>query len=341
MTTNIKYHFSDSGTNPSWIAKFGDGLRVFDGSPTIIEVSDAFFVPGSNCLYDRNGVRIPESCTRRRKGLTEYVSAGPVTASLPIDYITLNEPLIYLSFVPNHWGHFLTEGISRLWAPLEYPELGKIASFYLPTGLHLNSNITDFINLLGLKIHARGYSHTRSIKFRKIFIPAASFSDGGEAYSVHQKPGVHASNSHLHENHLPVSDQPVFLSRSRFNSKREIQNQLELESALARKRFLIVYPEELSLPEQILLFNTHRHFFGCWGSAFHTALLTRSPGRISSHIICHRSSLPNHLLVDSILGNDANYVESMFPVPGKEQVSPYLSLAIDVDRVLRYVVGIV
>jgi hypothetical protein len=338
-TDNIKYHYSTD--IPRLIVKESvEAFQVFDGSPgSIMEITDAYFVPGAMCLYDRHGVRIAESCIRRGKGLVEFLHAGTDAVSLPTDFITINEPLVYMSWLSNHWGDFLTEGTSRLWALLQYPELATLTGFYLPSH-RLHKNITDFIKLLDLNIRAGGNVPDRPVRFRRVFIPTASFSNRGEAYSVHRKPASAVIDCHLRENNFQVSKQPVFLSRSRFGGHRNVQNQAELESALARKGFLIVYPEELSLAEQIMLFNQHRHFWGCWGSAFHSAILSRSPGSLATHVICHCAPNANFLMFDSILGNDANYVESMFLTPGKQQVWPHLNLTIDVEQVLSYYEGI-
>jgi hypothetical protein len=336
-TDNIKYHHS--GDKPRMIVKdLGQEFQIFDGCPGIVEVTDAYFVPGAMCLYDRHGVRIAESCVRRGKGLVEFVNAGADTIPLPTDFITLNEPLVYLSWLYNHWGDFLTHGTSRLWALRQYPELATITGFFLPSH-RLHSNITDFIKLLDLNIRAGLYVPDRPLRFRKVFIPTASFSNRCEAYSVHRKPASAVADCQLRENNIQVSEQPVFLSRSRLSGVRDIQNQPELESTLAREGFLIVYPEELDLAQQILLFNQYRHFWGCWGSAFHTTILSRSPGSIATHVICHCIPNVNFLMFDSLLGNDANYVESMLPVAGSQRPWPHLDLTVDVEKVLDYYKG--
>jgi len=335
-TENIKYHYAGDPHYP--VDQHGKEFQVFDGAPArIVEIADAYFVPGAMSLYDRNGVRIPESCIRRGKGLVEFFHAGPETVSLPTEFVTVSEPLVYLSWLPDHWGDFLTEGTSRLWALFEYPELARIPGFFF-SSRPVHDNMTDFIKSLSLSIRVGGYALDRCIKFRKLFIPMPSFCNRGEAYSVHRKPASAVVDAHLRERSPQVSEQPVFLSRSRVISDRTIQNQEALENALAREGFLIVYPEEMNLAEQIMLFNQHHHFYGCWGSAFHTAVLSRSPGSIATQIICYGIPNVNFLMFDSILGSDANYVRSMFFVPG-EQLWPHYNLTIDVELALSYYQG--
>ena len=118
---NIKYHHTGDPHYP--VDQHGNDFQVFDGSPTgIVEIADAYFVPGAMCLYDRNGVRIPESCIRRGKGLVEFVHVAPRTvlvanpSSLPL-MSHRNRSLALRSL-----GGLLTEGTSRLWVSSRIPQ---------------------------------------------------------------------------------------------------------------------------------------------------------------------------------------------------------------------------
>jgi capsular polysaccharide biosynthesis protein len=330
----IKYHSSQAF--PDEIAKPERDFQVYEGSPLkIIEANDVFLPFGSKCLYDREGVRINESCVRRRKGLAELVSAGPETISLPTDFITVDQPVVYLAWLQNHWGHFLTEGMSRLWAFSEYPELKEMLGAYCCYTLP-HQNIRDFIEALDLNIYIGGDRRNQAIRFRKIFIPLPSFSNQAEAYSVHRNAASKVVEVHLQEECTQVSNQPVFLSRSKLSSARTVRNQIELERILTKMGFLVVYPEELTLSSQINLFNHYRYFTGCWGSAFHTTILSQHPETVATHVLCGDTPNFDYLMFDSILANEANYVLAMTAVDGENQVWPNLNLAIDIEKAVSY-----
>lgn len=330
----IKYYSSEEF--PDEIVKPERDFQVYEGSPVkIIEANDAFLPPGSKCLYDRHGVRINESCVRRGKGLARLIAAGSDTISLPTDFITVDEPVVYLSWLQNHWGHFLTEGISRLWAFSQYPELKQMLGAYCCCSLP-HKNIRDFIDALDFNVYIGGDRRHQAIRFRKIFIPIPSFSNQAEAYSVHRKAAATVVDAHLQEDKSQISNQPVFLSRARLGGARMIQNQTEFESVLAKMGFLVVYPEELTLSSQIKLFNHYRYFTGCWGSAFHTTILSRCPETIATHILIEDTPNFDYLMFDSILANEANYIAAMPPVPGEDQAWPHLHLAIDVEKAVSY-----
>src|SRR6202041_3545870 len=106
-------------------------------------------LPGSWSLYDKTGLRIPESCVRRRQDLSAYIRAGAETIDVPSDVITIDDPILYLCSVANQWGHFLTEGISRLWALAVYPDLAKLRWFCCAPG-KLYPSIIQYFDALGL-----------------------------------------------------------------------------------------------------------------------------------------------------------------------------------------------
>lgn len=297
----------------------------------MIEANDVFLPLGPKCLYDRHGIRIDESCIRRGKGLARFIAAGPPTMPQPTDFITVDQPVVYLAWLQNHWGHFLAEGISRLWVFSEYPELKKLLGLYCCSRLP-HKNIRDFIEALDFDVYFGGDNRHQAIRFRKIFIPVPSFAIHVEAYTVHRKVTATVVERNLRNECPQLSSQPVFLSRSKLAGARVISNETELERILAKMGFLIVYPEELTLSSQVQLFNRHRYFAGCWGSAFHTTILSRHPETIATSVLCDGTPNPDYLMFDSILGNEAKYISAMVPLPGKDQTWPHLNLAIDVDK---------
>lgn len=330
----IKYYSSEEC--PDEVARPERDFRVYEGSPVkIIEAEDAFLPLGATCLYDRDGARIAESCVRRGKGLAQFISAGSETVQPPADFITVDQPVVYLAWLQNHWGHFLTEGVSRLWVFSQYPELKRTLGVYSCPGLP-HQNIRDFINALDFDVYIGGDHRRQALRFRKVFIPLPSYANQAEAYTIHRKVAWAVMEAYLQRGRVQVSGQPVFLSRSRLGGDRAIGNETELETALARMGFLVVYPEELTLSSQIELFNRHRTFAGCWGSAFHNIILSKSPESVVTHVLCDDTPNFNYLMFDAILGNEANYISAMTAVPGKTQKWPHLNLAIDVEKAVSY-----
>jgi hypothetical protein len=336
-TQDIFFH-SESGT-PRSTSNLGSKIKLYEGSPsTILEIREAFFVPGTKCLYNREGKRVIESCIRRGPELSELIDAGSDAISPPHDYTTVETPTLYLSWLPNHWGHFLTESISRLWARLLYPELATLPGFCCHMD-NVHANILEFLHTLDLHVGSNIYTSDRAIKFKRIFIPVASFSNRGEAYSVHNDIFAAVTQHYLGTQKPSASDQPIVLSRSRFAGARTIERQNEFEDDLAQLGCRIIHPETLSLKEQITSINSHRIFIGCLGSAFHNMMFSQYGSNVISHLLCKSVPNTNFLMFDALIGNQANYVKLLKPVPGKPQVWPHQSHTIDIGSFMTYYAG--
>lgn len=159
-------------------------IEVVAGSPSgIVVVDGAWFIPGAHCIYDAAGKRVLESCIRRGPGLAEICDGGEETIALPVDYDMYAGELLYLSWLPNHWGHFLTESISRLWAiPTLQPD-AAVGYFYTKVEAD-NAGVQCFLSSAGME-PAAIVTFTRPTQIRRIHIPAASLSNRGIIYTCH------------------------------------------------------------------------------------------------------------------------------------------------------------
>jgi capsular polysaccharide biosynthesis protein len=310
-------------------------IEICQGSPADISVlEDAWFIPGSHCLYDAAGHRVIESCVRRSPGLAEIVEAGPQSIPLPEQYDVHAGNLLYLSWLPNHWGHFLTEGISRLWATAQLHLDGSIGYFY--TKVETSDSMRSCLSLAGVEPD-RIVTFARPTKIRRVYVPEASFSNRGRAYACHADwPRGVAERALGAASRRSGSDQPVYISRSAVRSFRTIRNESTIEALLAARVVMIWHPERLPLSDQIQVINEHATFIGCWGSAFHNQLFNLDPSLVSTHLFCEGLINPNFYMLDAILGLEANYVRCLHYTPGVEQAWPNFDFSIDTETAIAY-----
>jgi hypothetical protein len=336
--TNIRFHWhTDPDGFRTVVDRMIEGVRVRHGHPhALLRVEAAYLKPGDVCIYDRYGNRIAESCIRRGAVLSEFVDVGRAKIKFPAKCLSIREPLLYLSGVSNHWGHFLTEGISRMWAPWEHAEtraLRCLSHYPYPR----SGSVAAYLSAVGLPPEQLLH-FDKPIRIEQCFIPAPSFSNRAEAYSVHLRHSQLVALKSGHAESAIASSRPVYLSRSQLGagSGRRIRAELELEQSLASLGASIVYPERLTLSEQITLFNTHRVFIGCVGSAFHGLSLALAPKKATLHVLCEILPNPNYLMFDAMLGCASNYVQALFATPGRSKIWGQ-DLTVDVEAVVRYV----
>jgi hypothetical protein len=315
VRSDISFYFPEM---PLPIRVFLDPLshavKIKKGSPKeVLELNDVYIVNGEgmNCLYDADGHRILQSCVRRGESGNECIEAYVEKIDIPDECDNISEPIVYLSSFYRHWGHFLTESISRLWARHEYPELRGMKGLYrsyFRDQLADYQYITDYfssstiepIELLSVK---------KITKIDKCFLPAASFSNRNEGYTSHLTSPHDVARSYLGDMSPDRRNQPIYMSRSRLTKfDRKILNEAELTNVLVNHGVRVIYPEEMSLEEQITIFNTHSVFIGCCGSAFHSTLFSLASQEITTFVLCERWINPNYIMIDAIVGNTSNYM---------------------------------
>lgn len=334
VPTDITFHCADNEILfAARIRKAIAGIEVCRGSPDrVIEARDAIALPGVPAIWGSDGFRIPESCVRRGPKLTQYFRSGEENIRPPEDLELVDEPSVYLSMLPAAWGHFLTEGLSRLWISRERAEFRKLRFFYT-FGSAKHPHFESFLSYLDIGCE-RLVEIKKPTRFKTCLIPLPSFSIRGQAYTIHGDT-IRTAAGRVVEGST-FDDQPVYLSRSKLRRGRIIRNEQILEAQLAEAGILVIYPELLGLDDQIRLFNTNRIFIGCWGSAFHNLAFCLDSAKLNTHILCESVPNPNYLMFDAILSGKANYIQTLMPRSDAPQIYPNLDSAIDVDRTVAY-----
>jgi capsular polysaccharide biosynthesis protein len=75
---------------------------------------------------------------------------------------------------------------------------------------------------------------------------------------------------------LPSTQSRLFVSRAGATSNRTLLNRSALEGIAVSQGFNLVYPEKLSIPEQIQLFRGAVQIVGEYGSALHNTMFSQS-----------------------------------------------------------------
>jgi capsular polysaccharide biosynthesis protein len=103
---------------------------------------------------------------------------------------------------------------------------------------------------------------------------------------------------------------PIYLSRTKLKrSNRLLIGEDSVEEYCRSIGFKVVYPEQLSLMEQIVLFNTHNIFIGFIGSAFHTMLFRIYDEKAMCVYLTDGAQYKNYECIDSLMGNNTKYIK--------------------------------
>jgi hypothetical protein len=91
-------------------------LEVRSDAPPLRRFRNLTFFPKYAALYDEGGRRVIETCVRAAPGLDSVRHRPPELLEIPGGLPRIDQPVLYLGRLRAHWGHFLTETTSRLWA---------------------------------------------------------------------------------------------------------------------------------------------------------------------------------------------------------------------------------
>lgn len=163
-----------------------------------------------------------------------------------------DEDIIWFGIFTYHWGHFLVDNVSRMWYVVNNYNNERIA--YVSKGKEIDSNFEDFFIKLG--IPAKNLLPIKKpSKFRRVIIPEYSKTDYkyfSEFTHIFEKV-ISVALNQSKPIHLKSK---VYLSRLSF---RDAQNkefgEKRIEDFFVEQGFLVLYPEKMSLTEQIVMIN--------------------------------------------------------------------------------------
>jgi capsular polysaccharide biosynthesis protein len=215
--------------------------------------------------------------------------------------------VLYLGQALDHYGHFLTDSMARMWAALNV----RLPCLMLDMSRLSGSYSSEILAALHLSV----VSPTAPTIYRTVWVPYPAFTRNGH-------PAPEADAAHLRVTAaLYQPDQPkrwvkpVFLSRARAQStirSTDAETEAALAQTMAEAGFEIVHPETLPLAEQIAIFNESPTIVGMLGSAFLTALFSRHDyrGRLVMLTWEDKGTI-RYKHVDTLKGYTAHYVRCL------------------------------
>jgi hypothetical protein len=293
-------------------------LRLIEEDPRVEILSDAIYTPweaiAKNAwpvLYDAAGSVVESTILRKGPhGWSDKFDARPPEPTIRSG--SSGKGLhIYLGTMPqSHFGHFLTEGLSRLWY-LPHAPKDAVFLYHGPPVELWPTYARNFLQVLGLEEKLIRFKTATRVD--RLVVPGPSMING---YCVHRS---HAVPGQLYSSALWTTDPPakladdtvpLYLSRRRLRGDRRlIAAEVEIERALSSVGAEIAHPQNLSLKEQVELFRRHDPIIGPTGSAFHTSLLAGTSSR--TVYLAGEFSTANQVLIDALMNNSTCYVRTL------------------------------
>lgn len=263
-------------SNPQSFFKGKRPLRVIQSKPPLVTYNDVIYTPavrgGSKerlgCLYDAQGKRIRESLTLRNR-TDDIFNTDPVRYEGRVDDLPVyDRPVLYMSHIRPHFGHFILESLAGWWALTE--ELGDIDRYLFHIhnpALLERPYVKACLEAMQIKPENILY-FDKPVRLKQVLVPEASFQLKSHVYDKYREILTRISRAFGAE--VPASeqtDQPVYLSKT-LNKQgvRHYIGEERVEAFLESRGARIVHPQLLPFAEQFRVVNQHRNVIGFQGS---------------------------------------------------------------------------
>ena len=218
--------------------------------------------------------------------------------------------VIYLGFCVNHWGHFIIDCLGRAWI-LSKPEFSNYDIVFLSKKGTIEGNYLEFFELLGVD-RSRFIDVKKNTRFDEIVIPHCA--------NILTEPSLYYCPfaEILRKNNFPnVDEKNVYLSRRHLTKARKSEiGEKDIEQIFVQNGYKVCYPEEMSLRQQITLFQKCSQIACINGTIPLNGIFGRNDLRL---IVMNKVSLAhNNLYVVSKMSKISPIYINVFkePIPG-------------------------
>ncbi len=301
--------------NATWGA-----TTLIESDPVLAVVRNATYLPVSPTtfldrfdgwgLYQPNGDLIQEAAYYR---LPDHVLIGQSqhAGALPDAELAPDGNYLYGGPVIMHYGHFLTTALARLW-PIVRDGLTPgtkivVHSHQTPQEWFTRDYVRTLLGALRLTPDDFLCLDVPT-RFRRIVVPRPAIEEQNYVHRVFGELCRHIRDS-LFGTDLPFDQGgPVYLSKARHRfGTTKLVNEEPVQDFLASHGVETVYPETLSMNDQIRALSRATCLIGTVGSGFHTSLFCAAPRRIVG--LAYSPTLnSNFHLIDRVTANKATYV---------------------------------
>ena len=263
-------------------------------------------------IYGRDGTLVDAAAYYRGPGKAHIGQS--LRLDLPPDPDDAgDETFLYGGLLIEHFGHFTLSSISRFW-PFAHPALkGDVQSLRIlchgtfgPEKWWSFPYIREPLLALGIT-QDRLHRFDRPTRIRRLIVPRPAFEEHNFIHTEYRHL-MRTIGSTLLPDPPPPRTGPAYLSRARYPwITQGWVDEADLASRLSALGIPVIHPEDLTLAEQVQVFNTHEVVIGAIGSAFHAAAYAAQPGTL---LLLSPSPVvnPNFAMLDQVLGLRSHYV---------------------------------
>ena len=216
----------------------------------------------------------------------------------------IDEDAVFVGNVFPQFGHFLLEHMNRAYALLnrKYKNM-KLVLINNMDVQNVPQYMYQLLELLGAK-HENIIILNETTRFRNVYVPTQAFNipvySSKEFGKIYDKIADVVPDTKVYEK--------IYVSRTALKTRRTYGEGV-VQKIFEKNGYKIIYPETMSLSEQISLVKNCKYLAGCAGTALHLALFMKPGGTV---IQIKRNRLPKCNADIQNLINDTKKLNGIF-----------------------------
>ena len=234
-----------------------------------------------------------------------------------------DEKVVYCGYLVNHWGHFLIEGVTRLWYFMENdPTIDKYVFFVDEhEQREIKGNYRIFLELL--KIWDKLEIITTPTTYREVIVPELGIHMRS-AYTPKLLKVFDAIADHVIVDPSWETPEKIYFSRSQFQKGLQFEFGFDaLDHFFEKNGYKVLFPEKVPLDQMIHYIRNSKVVASLSGSLPHNMLFGKQGQKIE---IIERLVISddNQTDVNKMRELDVIYVDANIPVYTIDFVGPFI-----------------
>ena len=213
-----------------------------------------------------------------------------------------DETVLYAGIAFSHFGHFLIESLSRLWWVVKNNGSNTKIVFVKNRAFDVPFAFYELLRLIGIEKENIIFLKSPT-QFKQIIVPEQSFWFASFYYKEFKAP-----YKKILEKITPGQYSKVYLSRTRFE-KKDFVNEEYFEDFYKNKGYEIVYPETLSINEQISIISGANEIVSTIGTISHLAIFAKKGTKVITLLRSRRSVNAAQLMINQAMELDYTYID--------------------------------
>ena len=195
-----------------------------------------------------------------------------------------------------HFGHFLVESTSRLWALDAAEAKGAEGILFIPKRPRAGDKVLgfqrDFVSLMGSDLPIRVAADP--LRVERLIVPGQGFGIGQIVAGT--EPFRAATRARFGRDVAPDGPERLYISRSKLGlNKGSLIGERRMEEYLAAEGYEIFHPEEHDLRTQVARYKAARQVIAAEGSAIHLFAMVGQPEQRFCIVVRRRSGATDQI----------------------------------------------